>query len=266
MKTRVIHTRFWKDDYISKLPRHEKLLFNYLLTNENVNMCGVYELPDKYICMDTDLNNKELQEAKAKFQNDEKFFFLNGWVKILNHDKYNVYGRGESQQKALTTELNRIPSFMLDTSVDTSVQTRVDTTPNTKTINHKSKILNPNVERVNLFLNKFNEVYQTKYISVKSFVKNFEYWNKEYTIEQICEAIEKSKLSDFWADKLTPEKMLRTNADRIGEFLNIKVKPIPPYSEIGGDEWIDDNADVYKFYKGKKVYANPAQPTSSQEQ
>lgn len=138
MKTRVVHTRFWKDEYVSNLTAKEKLLFIYLLTNEYVNMCGTYELPDKYICVDLGLTLPELEKAKEKFQADKRFYFDRGWIKILRHEKYNSYGKG-MQEKALAKEKESIPEFMSDTSINTSMDTSIYTRPNTEIINNNNK-------------------------------------------------------------------------------------------------------------------------------
>lgn len=126
MKTRIIHTRFWKDEYISKLPAKDRLAFLYFLTNENVNMCGIYELPDKYICVDLGVTQKELNRIKDRFISDKKILFHKGWVRILNHDKYNSYGKG-MQEKALAKELSVVPKFMSNTSINSSIYTRPNT-------------------------------------------------------------------------------------------------------------------------------------------
>lgn len=131
MKTRIVHTRFWKDEYVSNLTAKEKLLFLYLLTNECVNMCGIYELPDKYICVDLGLTLAELEKAKEKFQTDKRFYFDRGWIKIFRHEKYNSYGKG-MQEKALAKEKESVPDFMSNTSIDTSMDTSIYTRPNIK--------------------------------------------------------------------------------------------------------------------------------------
>lgn len=142
METRIIHTKFWKDDYISKLSHKEKLLFIYLLTNETINICGIYELPDKYICIDLELTQTELDSYKEKFKKDNKFDFSNGWVKIINVDKYNSFN-GPKNEIARQNQLLRVPKELY--TIDTSINTSIDTTHNHNT-NHYPN-LNPNKEK-----------------------------------------------------------------------------------------------------------------------
>ena len=108
MKTRILYTKFWHDNYISDLSIKEKLLFIYLTTNEQVNICGIYELPDRYIKFDLGLKQFELDKIKQKFIKDKKFLFIDGWVKIVNHDIYNKFV-GEKNEKAKENELALIP-------------------------------------------------------------------------------------------------------------------------------------------------------------
>lgn len=124
MKTRILHTRFWQDEYISSLNHKEKLFFIYLLTNDKVSLTGTYELLDRYICADLDFKQDELDGFKAKLENDGKIRFHKSWVQIINHDKYNNF-RGEKLTKAIEKELVNIPSELVqylyshDTSIDT---------------------------------------------------------------------------------------------------------------------------------------------------
>ena len=108
MKTRIIYTRFWHDNYISELTPKQKLTFIYLITNEKVNVCGIYELPDKYIKFDLDLKQTELDKIKQKFMNDGKFVFIDGWIKILNYEIYNKFV-GEKNKVAKKKEMSLIP-------------------------------------------------------------------------------------------------------------------------------------------------------------
>lgn len=142
MKTRIIQTKIWKDNYYGELNRVEKLLFIYLLTNEKVNLCGMYELSDREIKFDLDLNEAELQEAKAHLQQDGKFIFLNGWVRIINYDKYNSY-TGDKNETAKEKELKLIPIELKEYPID-SVSTILDSLNN-----HKSEIINKKSEIIN---------------------------------------------------------------------------------------------------------------------
>lgn len=157
MKTRIIHTRFWQDQYISTLTKKEKLVFIYFLTNERVNICGIYEIPDKYISMDLDISIKELQPIKQKFQKDQRFIFYNGWVKIPKVEKYNSF-LGEKNLIAKDRELALVPSnligdiYPLDTSIDTSIDT---------TLNH-------NHNQLSIINNKIEDIKEEDILSISA--------------------------------------------------------------------------------------------------
>lgn len=164
MKTRIIHTKIWKDEWFSSLPRIGKLLFQFLLTNENVNMCGCYELNDKEIKLWLDFTDKELIEAKRSIS--QKAFFKNGWVRLLNHDKYNSYGKGEKQEVTLNKEISQIPEYMNDTSIDTSIDTQA-----ILALNHNTEIINNKYKREDITKKVIEEI-STKYSVPLSFVSS----------------------------------------------------------------------------------------------
>lgn len=91
MKTRIIHTKFWKDDYIVSLTSEEKMMFIYFITNEYVNILHLYYLPDRVILFDTGIDRGMLDLIKQKFQNDKKIYFKDGWVFLRNAHRYESY-------------------------------------------------------------------------------------------------------------------------------------------------------------------------------
>lgn len=262
MKTRIIYPeRLWTNKTFHKMDTTSKLFCLYLLSNRFIELTRIYKCPDLAIMFDLDIKEEKLGSIKKLVEQTGLFFFLDEWVYVNNDFSYVDYEGRDRVMEAKEKELSRIPEEVINhfEEVIKGLISGYKPPINTKSINPKSETLNPTVEEVKLFLEKFNAVYETKYISGKSFENNFKTWRKEYSLEQILEAIEKSKLSDFWHDKLTPEKLLRTNADRIGEFLNIKVAKLPSYGDIDGDEYIDEELNKFKVLKGQRIYANTAQ-------
>jgi len=137
MKTRIIYTKFWYDNYISTLTHKEKLAFLYFITNEKVNICGIYELPDKYIKVDLDITQEELDRIKEKFMKDNKFMFIDGWIKIINFKLYNKF-EGEKNESAKEKELSLIPKKVIEYTYSMDRVSDFDDTLN----NHKSIIIN----------------------------------------------------------------------------------------------------------------------------
>ncbi len=136
MKTRIIKTEFWEDMAGKDVPKDARLLFVYLITNPRINMCGIFELSDKYILLETGLTPKELEKAKAYLQDIKKIIFINGWIKIINAEKHNNYKGSPKNEVAYERELALIPSYIkeeFERSIDSSIHTTIDT-------NHKSEI------------------------------------------------------------------------------------------------------------------------------
>lgn len=162
MKTRILHTRMWEDTYFFNLNRLEKLAFIYLLTNDKVSLTGIYELPDQFIVFNLGATNDEVQQIKIKFQNDGKFVFKDGWVKIVNHDKYNSFSG--SALDAREKEFKNVPKDMI--------------TPRDTPRVHPLNIYNNNQYSIN------NRVVKGKYSSLK-----------DITEKDLLEISEKYKVS-----------------------------------------------------------------------
>lgn len=108
MKTRIVYTKIFKDGYYSSLDHLEKNAFIYLLFNERVNLSGIYELSDREKCFDLNITQDELFEVKKKFTTDGKFNFIDDWVIVINHDRYNNY-TGKLNEVAKDKELELLP-------------------------------------------------------------------------------------------------------------------------------------------------------------
>ncbi len=110
MKTRIIHTRFWQDNFVLNLDKNARLLFMYILSNERIGLTGGYECPDKFILLETGLNEAELKKAKRTLK--DKIMFKDGWIGVKNARKYNDYSSNKIHKKAFNRELNLLPDFI----------------------------------------------------------------------------------------------------------------------------------------------------------
>lgn len=245
MKTRILHTKFWQDNYIVNLNKVEKLTFNYLITNESVNICGIYELPDRNICFDLDITQEELAAIKEKFHKDGKILFCNGWVRIVNVDKYNSY-KGEKNDTARERELALAPEEIKN--IDTSMNTSMDTTHNTNTNqNQKSEIKNQKKNtstdtsmdegQANEVADKFNDFYAL-YPLKKSKRKAEQLYNKLYKHhDEIMQGLRTEIEYRKWADKKNLE--------------NPKAKVFVPFWKhpstwLNQECWKDEYTDEFK--------------------
>ena len=87
-KQRIINTSFWSDSYIENLWYAEKLLFLYLLTNELVDLCWIYEISIKKIGFETSLDIEIIKEILNKFSVDSKIYYFDWYIYIKNFQKH----------------------------------------------------------------------------------------------------------------------------------------------------------------------------------
>lgn len=145
MKTRIVFTKIWKDTYFVNLNQIEQLTFLYLITNDSVGLTGIYELDDRSITSALKITQQQFNKMKEKFMIDKKFSFFNGWIKIINHDKYNNYS-GSKNEIAVNREISLISPEVLENLDRVSIgYPRVADTLN----NHKSEIINQKSETRN---------------------------------------------------------------------------------------------------------------------
>jgi hypothetical protein len=190
MKTRIIQTKIWRDLYFVSLSQLEKLLFLYLITNEKINLIGIYELTDREILFDTGIKEEELEKAKKKFTLDKKIYFSGEWVKIINYDKYNAY-IGEKNETAKEKELSFVPKNIIDYEypIDgVSIPHRYSENQNHNKNHNKNK--KPKEEK-----SKINEIYD---LFIKCFNKN----KNQYKLTPLRKQKIKCRLEDAGEEML----------------------------------------------------------------
>lgn len=147
MQTRIIHTKLWKDGWYVNLSQEAKFLWLYLLTNDKINICGIYEITDREIIFDTSMNTDTLKKIKKELE--PKAIFYKDYVKISNVEKYNNYRKSPKNEVAYNRELSCIPDDVLRVyGIDTSMDTSIDTPRNQKSEirNQEQEILNKESE------------------------------------------------------------------------------------------------------------------------
>jgi hypothetical protein len=189
VKTRIIHTKIWEDDFFVNLSRASKLLFVYLISNSRINLSGFFELPDRVITFDTGLTNKELEDSKKELI--PKAVFYKGWVYIKNAQHLGGY-KGEKNDKASKNEKSLIPSDIQEYCYRVSKNNdRVFEVSDTS-INHKSEIRNQKSEYSENFL-KFYELYPRKIGKQKAY-QAFKKVDSEF--KDIMEGLERHDFTD----------------------------------------------------------------------
>ncbi len=144
MKTRILQTKFWIDSFVVTLTPEEKLIFNYYLTNDKVNIIHFYECSDRQVMFDTGVSTGVLQGCKDKLTLNNKILFYKDFVLLINARKYEHY-EGADNLKAKGVLLGQLSKDVLEFyKKHTPLSTGVYTLPinhNTKTINNKSETI-----------------------------------------------------------------------------------------------------------------------------
>jgi hypothetical protein len=87
---RQIHTQIWKDTWFLDLETDEKLLFIYLFSNERACLTGLYDLSDKVIAFETDMDRERIAETMARFEQAGKIHRDGSLIWIPNLMRYNA--------------------------------------------------------------------------------------------------------------------------------------------------------------------------------
>lgn len=238
MKTRIIQTKIWQDSFIYGLSTESKLLFIYLITNERLELTGAYEIRIPIIYAETGLSIPQIKKSLVEIES--KILYVDNYIIIKNHKKYQDFSKGsEKQQMGFSKELERLPvkiKNLVNNSEFKLVSNQLETS-HELVINNKELIIKQKTENINnkydVFIEKFNSLRNTNYKISNELKKNYDYWNKTFTDEQILQAVENIP-NHQWLKTIeyTPTIFLRTNKDWIDQCLNIKKKPIPSFSKV----------------------------------
>jgi hypothetical protein len=145
MKTRIIQTRFWDDEFISDCSLYTQHLYIYLLTSQYINICGIFQLPVKKILYETKLTEKQFEIAEQELAQADKVYFFKGWVFVKNAMKNNNYVKSSDNQTACDKELGRVPADVT-AFFDSTVRSTGNST-STVPINNKQETRNKNTAK-----------------------------------------------------------------------------------------------------------------------
>lgn len=113
MDVRLLHTRFWDDDFIIDLPSEGKLLFLYLIANKQVNLLSCFEISPRTISFHTGIDVNRIAELKEVFEASGKIRFHNNWIYLVNAKRYNRF-TGEKNEIARIRQIERLPADVRD--------------------------------------------------------------------------------------------------------------------------------------------------------
>ena len=233
---RKVHTSFWSDPFIQDLTIEQRYFYLYILTNEQTKQCGIYEVSKKQISFDTGYSIDKVSTLLAYFINAGKIRY-NEITKELAVGKWLKYNNSTSPtiKSCINKEFESVKDRVLieyvcsmDTTSQEEQEQEQEQEQDAKNI--KSKDLESNSLK---YLQTFNEVYNTNHTSITPVKTALSRVLKDYTIEQVCEAIKRSTTSDAWvADKLKSNHLMLLNqknkggqCDYVGSILNSNYKP-----------------------------------------
>ncbi len=238
-KKRYVDTKFWDDEYICELDPSEKLLFLYFLTNTLTNLCGIYEIAIKRIAFDTGFDSEMVKKILARFSEDGKIYYIEGYVYIKNFEKYQ-YNNNPKIVAAMEREKEAIPSHIMEKINNLSItypypidsQSHLNLNRNlNRNLNLNSnaesedqeilKYTPKDKELTDILLSKVRENYPFLKTKTESqLVSDYEEMNKlnridGYTYEQIEFIINFSQHDSFWKQNIRSVTKLRKQFEEL---------------------------------------------------
>lgn len=253
MKTRIIQTRFYDDEFIVDCDLFSQHLYMYLLTCQYINLCGIFQLSLKKVQFESKLSEEQLLLALETLSKGGKAFYHRGWFFIPNAIKNNNYANFEGNRKALVKEISLIPQDVISNfqTVDTTQAVLWEYYNSTQTL---LPIVDPTVHKIRnkkynrgsvrgmevstsldesqdsaliaRILNHFNVTFGRKFKTAEPWLANCNHWLQTYTGDEVCEAITEWR-NGGWLWKLS-------NPDQISlELLFRKGNKLGPCDYIG---------------------------------
>lgn len=258
MKSRPVSSIFWDKRLAKGYSPTASYLYLYLLTCKHIELTPYFFLADGYIPLETGLSPKDVEKAKAELQERGQVFFYEGWVYIPNADEHNSFNSSPKTKVAYDKQMEKVPPEVLAHFEEIKDQltdrvsipypygsdTRNSNSNNSSNSNNKGdskggySLIHSQAKQV---LEKWNEVHGTRFTSTASIETNLQEWLKEYTLEDILQGVETTKIHHFWKDKLNPTVYLRRGnprgerVDYIGEMLNYQ--PKKEFAEADTDKY-----------------------------
>jgi hypothetical protein len=108
-KYRQIQTTFWSDPWVMDLTPEKKYFYLYLLTNDKVKQCGIYEIPLKKMEIETGYNRDTILLFLSELQNMQKIIYNleTNEICVINFSKYN-FSKSPQVKACINKELNQV--------------------------------------------------------------------------------------------------------------------------------------------------------------
>lgn len=161
MKTRIVKPKLWTDPYFVEFKPTTKLLFLYLVTNDQLGLSPYLQITDRQMMFDTGLNSAQLEESKKEIQESGLILFTGNWM-LHNHDLAYVDYEGRDRViESKQIEIEAIPEPIKDVLNGLITGYKPVLNHKSKTINHKSETINPKSEIDENFLKEMVEKFSS---------------------------------------------------------------------------------------------------------
>jgi len=91
MKTRIVYTKLWQDTWFKNLEPREKYLWLYYISNEDINIIHLFELPNEKAEYHTGIKQNDIQKIKEKFEQEGKIKSYKDYIFLSNAHKFETY-------------------------------------------------------------------------------------------------------------------------------------------------------------------------------
>ena len=236
-KYRHIHTTFWNDPLVLDLTPEQKYFYLYLLTNDKVKQCGIYEISLRQIVYQTGYNKDTILTLLAFFEDAGKIIYSNETNEILlrNFLKYNS-SKSPKVIKCIEDELTEVKNPILLEHLKFDDTVSIDYP---KGIDKKKKKKNKKEKEKEFIESVF--VYKDGY---KNIIDDFcDYW---------CESNSDSENSLMRFEKCdvfdVKKRLMRW--EKNSETFNSRKNSMPDFYDLAYINRIkEDSAQLNKFYK-----------------
>lgn len=87
---RQVHCKTWRDDWFSELDVEAKLLWLYLITNQATSVSGIYQLPRKFISLETGIPVERIDQIMTEFKAAGKIDFDGSVIWVCKMREYQA--------------------------------------------------------------------------------------------------------------------------------------------------------------------------------
>jgi uncharacterized protein YdaU (DUF1376 family) len=174
-----------------------------------------------------------LQHQHGRLE-EKTISLLVGSISVMLKSKFNIDENGLWYNERLEAEISKRKSFIESRSTNgkkggrPKKEEKLNKTTSFHLAKAKQKLgininINENINEIKNIIEYCKQFFEEKYLNGKT-SKTFETLLKEYSIDQIKDAIKKAKTDQFWTNQfLSPCKLTNTNKDGV-KYIDVFIK------------------------------------------